>query len=198
MGTLFYGQVVGSLAALAGIRLLCRRDRLPWTGRTALLPRRWVEAVFNNTVGLALHFAYPVVAMFEDLCSPLGIFAVLGFNKSLSISGAPRATRPAANAPPHAGIGACKLLICRPHGLKHTSTAPPAAGTGRFNDSVRFDHQRLHSNAVAAAAAAGRPLAPSLVVGSSVLPVSDANAVSIPGGRCALPLRQSSRSGGRW
>lgn len=66
--------------------------------------------------------------------------------------------------------------------------APPA-GAGKFNESVRSDHRLLHSAAAAAATAAGRPLAPSLVVGSSVLPVRSFNAVSIPNGRCVLQLQ---------
>lgn len=83
-------DVAASLTALACLRLLCRRERLPYTGREALLPRRWVEATLVNTLGLAMHYMYPVYAVAQDLGNP---FAILAFNRSLGTAGAPRSGR---------------------------------------------------------------------------------------------------------
>lgn len=120
VGTFFFGQIAESLMALLALRLLCRRERLPWTGRAALLPRRWLEVVLNNTLGLAAHFVYPMTACVEELSSP---FAILRFHQSLRTCGAPSRQG--------LGTASSSSLLARPPHPCPPPQLPVQAGTMR-------------------------------------------------------------------
>ncbi|KAL4450536.1 hypothetical protein ABPG77_000892 [Micractinium sp. CCAP 211/92] len=85
VGTATYGaKVLHNLAGLAAIRLLlCCRSRVPYTERTALLPRPWLEWCFNHTAGLASNLVYPSMAFAEELQGLQGLLSIVCLPHSL-------------------------------------------------------------------------------------------------------------------